>query len=47
MLRLENIERIGNIIKAHVQICQMEPEYFDIEVVQGKWICMSHRQSQG
>ena len=32
MIRLENIERIGNIIKAHVQICQMEPEYFDIEV---------------
>ena len=32
MIRLENIERIGNLIKAHVQICQMEPEYFDIEV---------------
>lgn len=32
MIRLENIERRGNIIKAHVQICQMEPEYFDIEV---------------
>lgn len=32
MIRLENIVRIGNIIKAHVQICQMEPEYFDIEV---------------
>lgn len=32
MIHLENIERIGNIIKAHVQICQMEPEYFDIEV---------------
>lgn len=24
--------RLENIIKAHVQICQMEPEYFDIEV---------------
>lgn len=32
MIRLENIERIGNLIKAHVQICQMKPEYFDIEV---------------
>ena len=32
MIRLEEIEKKGNIIKAHVQICQMEPEYFDIEV---------------
>ena len=32
MIRLENIERIGNIIKAHVQICQTHPEYFDIVV---------------